>query len=65
MENSDFAVQFLENMTKICRFDMTIMCLSTKDKAALRQMWDEVFVSERVPVDIQEALNRLRSKFCR
>lgn len=65
MENSDFAVQFLENLTKICRFDMTIMCLSTKDKAALRQMWDEVFASERVPVDIQEALNRLRSKFCR
>jgi tetratricopeptide (TPR) repeat protein len=56
MENADFVVQFLENLTKIGRFDMTIMCLSTKDKAALRQMWDEVFVNERVPVDLQEAL---------
>lgn len=65
MENADFAVQFLENLTKICRFDMTIMCLSTKDKAALRQMWDEAFVSDRVPVNFQEALNRLRSKYCR
>lgn len=64
MENADFAVQFLENLTKIGRFDMTIMCLSTKDKAALRQMWDEVFVNERVPVDLQEALNRVRSKYC-
>lgn len=64
-ENVDFAVQFLENLTKIGRFDMTIMCLSTKDKAALRQMWDEVFVSETVPVDFQEALKRLRSKYCR
>ena len=56
MENADFAVQFLENLTKIGRFDMIIMCLSTKDKAALRQMWDEVFVNKRVPVDLQEAL---------
>jgi tetratricopeptide (TPR) repeat protein len=68
MENADFAVQFLENLTKIGRFDMTIMCLSTKDKAALRQMWDEVFVNKRVPVDLQEALivtvNGVKGKQC-
>lgn len=64
-ENVDFSVQFLENLTKIGRFDMTIMCLSAKDKAALRQMWDEVFVNGTVPVDFQETLNRLRSKYCR
>jgi hypothetical protein len=68
MENADFAVQFLENLTKIGTFDMTIMCFSTKDKATLRQMWDEVFVNKRVPVDLQEALivvvNGVKGKQC-
>lgn len=64
MENLDFSVHFLENLTKVGRFDMTIMCLSSKDKAALRQMWDEVFTSERVPVAFREELNRLRKKYC-
>ncbi|KAH9299105.1 hypothetical protein KI387_030787 [Taxus chinensis] len=65
MEKLDFSIQFLENLTKVGRFDMTIMCLSSKDRAALRQIWDEVFTSKRVPVDFQEELNRLRKKYCR
>eukprot|EP01018_Ginkgo_biloba_P035659 Gb_36182 [translate_table: standard] len=35
MENVDFAVQFLESLTKVGRFDMTIMCLSSRDKAGM------------------------------
>lgn len=34
-EEIDLAVKYLENLTKVPRFDMLIMCLSSKDKAGM------------------------------
>lgn len=32
-EEMDVAVSFLENLTKVSRFDMLVMCLTSKDRA--------------------------------
>ena len=33
--------QLLLNLSKVPRFDMTVMCLPSRDKAVLRPLWDE------------------------
>ncbi|XP_075087016.1 uncharacterized protein LOC107830436 isoform X3 [Nicotiana tabacum] len=43
IEDMDLAIRYLENLTKVPRFDMIIMCLSSTDKAELVKIWDEVF----------------------
>nr|GMD48344.1 RNA polymerase II-associated protein 3 isoform X1 [Ipomoea batatas] len=43
MEDEDLAVRYLENLPKVPRFSMIIMCLSSSDKAELAKIWDEVF----------------------
>ncbi|CAH9145030.1 unnamed protein product [Cuscuta epithymum] len=42
-EDENLALGYLENLPKVPRFDMIIMCLSSSDKAELLKMWDEVF----------------------
>lgn len=42
-EDVDLAIRYLENLTKIPRFDMIIMCLSSSDKAELTSIWNEFF----------------------
>ncbi|CDP18255.1 unnamed protein product [Coffea canephora] len=61
IEDVDLAVKFLENLTKIPRFDMIVMCLSSADKADLFRMWNEVF-SQTTP-EYAEILSRLRSRY--
>ncbi|KAL0422101.1 UNVERIFIED_CONTAM: RNA polymerase II-associated protein 3 [Sesamum latifolium] len=42
-EDMALGVGYLQNLAKIPRFDMIIMCLSPMDKADLSKIWNEVF----------------------
>ncbi|KAJ6757026.1 hypothetical protein OIU74_026311 [Salix koriyanagi] len=64
INDTDLAVKYLENLTKVPRFDILIMCLPSTDKADLLRMWDEVFCSEASPVEYAEILDNMRSKYC-
>lgn len=33
-------VQLLVGLTKVARFDMTAMCIPSKDREGLRELWD-------------------------
>ncbi|XP_043708273.1 RNA polymerase II-associated protein 3-like [Telopea speciosissima] len=61
MEETEFAVQFLDNMTKVARFDMVIMCLSAPDRADMQKIWDEVFSTTG---EYAEKLKSLRLRYC-
>ncbi|KAB1202103.1 RNA polymerase II-associated protein 3 [Morella rubra] len=63
-EEIDLAVKYVETLTKVSRFDLLIMCLSSTDRDDLRKIWDEVFCSETTPIEYAETLDKLRSKFC-
>ncbi|KAJ1425524.1 Tetratricopeptide-like helical domain superfamily [Sesbania bispinosa] len=62
-EEMDLAISYMENLIKVPRFDMIIMCLPSADKDDLRKIWDEVFCSEATPMEYAEILDNLRSKF--
>ncbi|XP_027366389.1 RNA polymerase II-associated protein 3 isoform X2 [Abrus precatorius] len=64
-EDMDLVVSYMEHLTKVPRFDMIVMCLSSTDKDGIRKIWDEVFCSEATPMEYAEILDNLRSKFCR
>ncbi|KAJ4845918.1 hypothetical protein Tsubulata_045625 [Turnera subulata] len=61
--DTDLAVKYLENLTKVPRFGMLIMCLSSADKADLHKIWDEVFSGEAASMEHAEILNNLRPKY--
>ncbi|XP_026457434.1 RNA polymerase II-associated protein 3-like isoform X1 [Papaver somniferum] len=63
MEETELAVKFLDNLTKVSRFDMIIMCLSAADKTDLHKMWEEVF-SNTNKTEYSETLSKLQSKYC-
>ncbi|XVE63127.1 hypothetical protein DITRI_Ditri06bG0175000 [Diplodiscus trichospermus] len=62
-EDMDLAIKYLENLTKVPRFDILIMFLSPTDKADLLQVWDEVFSNEASPIECAEILDNLRSVY--
>ncbi|XP_068659344.1 uncharacterized protein [Aristolochia californica] len=64
MEDMELAVRFLECMVQVPRFDMIIMCLSSLDKADLHKIWENLFSSGAVPIELTETLSRLRPKYC-
>ncbi|KAF8043216.1 hypothetical protein BT93_A1532 [Corymbia citriodora subsp. variegata] len=64
IEDVDLAVNYLDNLTKVPRFDTIVMCLSSEDKADLLRLWKEVFCSEATPIEHAETLDNLRSKYC-
>ncbi|XP_058082794.1 uncharacterized protein LOC131230814 isoform X2 [Magnolia sinica] len=64
LEEMELAVDILDNLTKVARFDMIIMCLSAVDKADLYKIWNEVFSNETVPAGHAETIRRLRPKYC-
>ncbi|XP_039048808.1 RNA polymerase II-associated protein 3-like isoform X1 [Hibiscus syriacus] len=64
-EEMDLAIKYLENLTKVPRFDMLVLFLSPKDKADLLKVWDEVFCSEATPIEYAEILDNLRSVYGR
>ncbi|CAA6654410.1 unnamed protein product [Spirodela intermedia] len=63
-EEMELAVSILDNLTKVPRFDMIIMCLSAPDRADLRRIWDEVFSGDAAPYEHAEAFARLRRRYC-
>nr|XP_009416301.1 PREDICTED: RNA polymerase II-associated protein 3 isoform X4 [Musa acuminata subsp. malaccensis] len=63
-EDTELAISLLDNMVKVPRFDMIIMCLSAKDHSEVQQVWEEIFSTRYIPVAHTEALARLRPKYC-
>ncbi|THU64485.1 hypothetical protein C4D60_Mb01t26950 [Musa balbisiana] len=63
-EDTELAISLLDNMVKVPRFDMIIMCLSAKDHSEVQQVWEEIFSTRDIPVVHMEALARLRPKYC-
>ncbi|KAI3445421.1 hypothetical protein Pfo_002086 [Paulownia fortunei] len=61
MEDMALGVEYLQNLTKIPRFDMIIMCLSSADKDGISKIWDEVF--SKGTTDYAEILSNLRSRY--
>ncbi|XP_057960827.1 uncharacterized protein LOC131152895 isoform X2 [Malania oleifera] len=64
IEEMDLAINYLENLSKVSRFDMIIMCLSSADKADILRIWNEVFCGETTPTEYANALNKLRLRYC-
>ncbi|KAK9919971.1 hypothetical protein M0R45_028541 [Rubus argutus] len=64
IDEMDLAVNILENLTEVPRFDTLIMFLSSTDKADLAKIWDEVFYNEATPIEFAEKLDNLRTKYC-
>ncbi|VFQ84924.1 unnamed protein product [Cuscuta campestris] len=60
-EDEELAVKYLENLPKVPRFNMIIMCLSSSDKAELAKIWDEVF--SRGTAENAKILSALRMKY--
>ncbi|CAN1161616.1 RNA polymerase II-associated protein 3, partial [Linum perenne] len=63
-DDVDLAVKYLENLTKVPRFSMLIMSLSTSDRTVLHETWNEVFCSKATPVEYAEILDSLRPVYC-
>ncbi|XP_038978256.1 RNA polymerase II-associated protein 3-like isoform X1 [Phoenix dactylifera] len=63
-EDTELAVNILDNLAKVPRFDMMVMCLSSADRSELQQIWEEVFSSKDIAANYIETLSRLRSRYC-
>ncbi|KAG5580915.1 hypothetical protein H5410_051542 [Solanum commersonii] len=42
IEDMNLAIRYLEHLTKVPRFDMIILCLSSTDKSELLKIWEEI-----------------------
>ncbi|XP_010544206.1 PREDICTED: RNA polymerase II-associated protein 3 isoform X2 [Tarenaya hassleriana] len=62
-EDMDLAVKYLENLTKVPRFDLLLMCLTLTEKNELLKIWDEVFCNEATPMEYAEVLDKLKSRY--
>lgn len=62
--DTELAVKYLENLTKVSRFDMIIMCLARADKADLCRIWNEEFLGKATPIEYAEKLSELRPRYC-
>ncbi|EES18955.1 RNA polymerase II-associated protein 3 isoform X2 [Sorghum bicolor] len=63
-DDTALAVSILENLARVPRFDLIIMCLSSMHKSELRKIWDQVFLAEKASADDQmEALRQLRGRY--
>ncbi|KAL3677740.1 hypothetical protein R1sor_020696 [Riccia sorocarpa] len=60
-DDASFAVQILENLTKVGRFSMTVMFLSAKDKSELGKLWDEIFM--KASSELHPKLASLRATY--
>lgn len=63
-EDTELAVGILDNLAKVPRFDMIVMCFSAMDRSELRRIWEEVFLSKDVAANYIETLSQLRSRYC-
>ena len=62
-DDAVLAVSILENLAKVSRFDLIIMCLSPMHKSELRKIWGQTFLVETASPDQVEALRRLQAKY--
>ncbi|CAL2244894.1 unnamed protein product [Prunus armeniaca] len=63
-EEMDLAVNYLDNLTRVPRFDTLIMFLSSSDNVDLAKIWDEVLDNEAIPIEYAEKLDNLHTKYC-
>ncbi|XP_010480252.1 PREDICTED: RNA polymerase II-associated protein 3 isoform X1 [Camelina sativa] len=63
-EDMDLAVKYIENLTKVPRFNMLVMCLTSTEKNELLKIWEDVFCHKATPVEYSEVLDKLRSRYC-
>ncbi|CAN6827841.1 hypothetical protein Bca4012_030525 [Brassica carinata] len=63
-EDMDLAVKYIDNLTKVPRFDMIVMCLTSTEKNELRKIWEDVFCNKATPMEYAEVLDKLRSRYC-
>nr|CCD74499.1 tetratricopeptide repeat domain-containing protein [Arabidopsis halleri subsp. halleri] len=63
-EDMDLAVKYIENLTKVPRFNMLVMCLTSTEKSELLKLWEDVFCSKATPMEYAELLDKLRSRYC-
>ncbi|KAJ0254485.1 TPR5 [Hirschfeldia incana] len=63
-EDTDLAVKYIENLTKVPRFNMIVMCLTSTEKNELLKIWEDVFCSKATPMEYAEVLDKLRSRYC-
>lgn len=64
IEEMDLSVKYLESLTKVSRFDIIIMCLSSADKADIVKIWDDIFCNNGTSAEYAEVLGKLRSRYC-
>lgn len=62
-DDAVLAVSILENLAKVSRFDLIIMCLSPMHKSELRKIWGQTFLVETAAPNQVEALRRLQAKY--
>ncbi|CAB4273837.1 unnamed protein product [Prunus armeniaca] len=60
----DLAVNYLDNLTRVPRFDTLIMFLPSSDNADVVKIWDEVLDNEATPIEYAEKLDNLHTKYC-
>ncbi|XP_023643474.1 RNA polymerase II-associated protein 3 isoform X2 [Capsella rubella] len=63
-EDMDLAVKYIENLTKVPRFNMLVMCLTSTEKNELMKIWDDVFCDKATPMEYAEVLDKLKSRYC-
>ncbi|XP_020868288.1 RNA polymerase II-associated protein 3 isoform X2 [Arabidopsis lyrata subsp. lyrata] len=63
-EDMDLAVKYIENLTKVPRFNMLVMCLTLTEKNELLKLWEDVFCNKATPMEYAEVLDKLRSRYC-
>ncbi|CAH8304441.1 unnamed protein product [Eruca vesicaria subsp. sativa] len=63
-DDMDLAVQYIENLTKVPRFNMIVMCLTSTEKNELLKIWEDVFCSKATPMEYAEVLDKLTSRYC-
>ncbi|XP_057539792.1 uncharacterized protein LOC130817860 isoform X2 [Amaranthus tricolor] len=64
VDETELAVSYLQNLTKIPRFDMIILCLPPVDRDELCRIWNNVFLSTATTIELGELLSDLHPKYC-
>ncbi|MCO5584481.1 hypothetical protein L7F22_038409 [Adiantum nelumboides] len=62
-DNANHGIEILESLTMAKRFNITAMCLTSKEKTELGKLWDEVFTGSRIDEERTKILCKLRPKF--
>ncbi|KAJ3676070.1 hypothetical protein LUZ60_003482 [Juncus effusus] len=62
-EETYLAVNILDNLCKVPRFDMISMCIPPSDRTEMKRIWNEVFCGEGISTSQAETLTRLRPKY--